>query len=134
MKLLGAGFLQVSSAIAITMALMTLPAVCQEVTGDYDSGYHIRVITRSTQAVDYRKTGSTHVDLRGTGRGRPASVDEEAVGVLDRCSGGGLGHGGSPWVGWANVFCPPGYGVAKALSSGVPLPSQKVARQRSAVR
>jgi outer membrane protein OmpA-like peptidoglycan-associated protein len=61
-------FLRVSSATAITMALVALPAVCQEheVTGDYDSGYHIRVITRSTQAVDYRKTGSTHVDLRGT--------------------------------------------------------------------
>ena len=65
---IASSFLRVSSAIAITMALVALPAVCQEheVTGDYDSGYHIRVITRSTQAVDYRKTGSTHVDLRGT--------------------------------------------------------------------
>jgi len=68
MRSLGSCFLRVSSAIGLTMALMTLPAVSQdrEVTGDYDSGYHIRVITRSTQAVDYRKTGSTHVDLRGT--------------------------------------------------------------------
>jgi outer membrane protein OmpA-like peptidoglycan-associated protein len=68
MKSFASGFLRVSSAIGLTMALMALPAVCQdgEVTGDYDSGYHIRVITRSSQAVDYRKTGSTHVDLRGT--------------------------------------------------------------------
>jgi len=68
MKLLGFGFLRIASAIGLTMALMTLPAVSQdrEVTGDYDSGYHIRVITRSTQAVDYRKTGSTHLNLRGT--------------------------------------------------------------------
>jgi outer membrane protein OmpA-like peptidoglycan-associated protein len=68
MKLIASGFLRVSSAIGLGMALITLPAVCQdgEVTGDYDSGYHIRVITRSTQAVDYRKTGSTHLDLRGT--------------------------------------------------------------------
>jgi outer membrane protein OmpA-like peptidoglycan-associated protein len=62
------GVLRGSSAIVAALALMALPAMCQDsgVTGDYATGYHIHVITRSTQAVDYRRTGSTHVDLRGT--------------------------------------------------------------------
>ncbi len=47
-------------------ALLTLPAAAQDVTGNSDTGYRIHVISRSTQAVDYRRTGSTHVDLRGT--------------------------------------------------------------------
>ena len=36
------------------------------VTGDQASGYHMRVVSRSTEAVDYRHKGSTKVDLRGT--------------------------------------------------------------------
>jgi outer membrane protein OmpA-like peptidoglycan-associated protein len=36
------------------------------VTGDQASGYHMSVVSRSTQAVDYRHKGSTKVDLRGT--------------------------------------------------------------------
>jgi outer membrane protein OmpA-like peptidoglycan-associated protein len=47
-------------------ALVSLPAIAQDVTGNSDTGYRIHVISRSTQAVDYRRTGSTHVDLRGT--------------------------------------------------------------------
>src|SRR5206468_8952021 len=38
-----------------------------------------------------------HVDLRGARGGGPGSVDEEAVGVLERGGGGGLGHGGLLW-------------------------------------
>ncbi len=36
------------------------------VTGDQASGYHMRVVSRSTEAVDYRHKGSTKVDLKGT--------------------------------------------------------------------
>ena len=36
------------------------------VTGDQASGYHMRVVSRSTEAVDYRHKGSTKVNLRGT--------------------------------------------------------------------
>lgn len=69
MKFVRSGSLQSLLAAMVAMALMSLPAVSQDngaVTGDVDTGYHIHLITRSTQAVDYRKTGSTHVDLKGT--------------------------------------------------------------------
>jgi outer membrane protein OmpA-like peptidoglycan-associated protein len=36
------------------------------VGGNQDAGYHISVVSRSTQAVDYRHKGSTKVDLKGT--------------------------------------------------------------------
>jgi outer membrane protein OmpA-like peptidoglycan-associated protein len=36
------------------------------VTGDQASGYHMRVVSRSTEAVDYRHKGSTKVNLKGT--------------------------------------------------------------------
>lgn len=55
--------------VLLTLALGAMPAVSQEngaVTGSADTGFRIHLVTRSTQAVDYRKTGSTHVDLRGT--------------------------------------------------------------------
>jgi outer membrane protein OmpA-like peptidoglycan-associated protein len=57
-----------SSTLVILLALCAAPALCQDtgVTGDSTSGYRLRVVSRSTQAVDYRRTGSTHVDLRGT--------------------------------------------------------------------
>jgi outer membrane protein OmpA-like peptidoglycan-associated protein len=44
------------------------PAFTQQntVTGDQTSGYHMKVVSRSTQAVDYRHKGSTKVDLKGT--------------------------------------------------------------------
>jgi len=55
-------------AIAIINVSCTV-ALSQEnagVTGDEATGYHMRVVSRSTQAVDYRHLGSTKVDLRGT--------------------------------------------------------------------
>ena len=36
------------------------------VTGSEATGFHMRVVSRSTQAVDYRHRGSTKVELRGT--------------------------------------------------------------------
>ena len=62
-----------SSAILICLAAtvlsVSLPLVAQQgtgVTGDQATGYHMRVVSRSTQAVDYRHKGSTKVDLKGT--------------------------------------------------------------------
>ena len=58
------------SALAVSLALTSVsPAFCQQgpaVTGDQNSGYHMRVVSRSTEAVDYRHKGSTKVNLRGT--------------------------------------------------------------------
>jgi len=59
------------SAFAVSLALTTLvsPAFSQQspaVTGDQASGYRMRVVSRSTEAVDYRHKGSTKVNLRGT--------------------------------------------------------------------
>ena len=59
------------------------------VTGDQASGYHMKVVSRSTEAVDYRHKGSTKVNLRGTDlapdvrgetkvEGKPAGVSLEA--------------------------------------------------------
>lgn len=55
------------------------------VTGDQASGYRMSVVSRSTQAVDYRHKGSTKVDLKGTDlssdvRGE-AKVEGKAAGV-----------------------------------------------------
>jgi len=59
------------SALAVSLALTALvsSAFSQQnpaVTGDQVSGYHMRVVSRSTEAVDYRHKGSTKVNLRGT--------------------------------------------------------------------
>ncbi|MGH9512204.1 MAG: OmpA family protein [Terriglobales bacterium] len=56
------------SLAIISLALSATPAISQDtaVTGNSTSGYRMHVISRSTQAVDYRRTGSTHVNLRGT--------------------------------------------------------------------
>src|ERR1700733_10155807 len=58
------------SALAISLALTSaLPALSQQgpaITGDQNSGYHMRVVSRSTESVDYRHKGSTKVNLRGT--------------------------------------------------------------------
>src|SRR6202049_1821184 len=59
------------SALAVSLALTARvsPARAQHtpaVTGDQLSGYHMRVVSRSTEAVDYRHKGSTKVNLRGT--------------------------------------------------------------------
>jgi outer membrane protein OmpA-like peptidoglycan-associated protein len=58
------------SALAISLVLISVfPAFCQQgstITGDQTSGYHMRIVSRSTEAVDYRHKGSTKVNLRGT--------------------------------------------------------------------
>jgi outer membrane protein OmpA-like peptidoglycan-associated protein len=54
---------------ALTLLALASPAFSQQgtaVTGDQASGYHMSVVSRSTQAVDYHHKGSTKVDLRGT--------------------------------------------------------------------
>jgi outer membrane protein OmpA-like peptidoglycan-associated protein len=58
-----------TSLAVLTFALLVSPAFAQQspaVTGDQASGYHMSVISRSTQAVDYRHKGSTKVDVKGT--------------------------------------------------------------------
>jgi len=56
-----------SSAFLVALTLAGVPMFCQDgVTGNETTGYRVHVISRSTQAVDYRRTGSTHVNLRGT--------------------------------------------------------------------
>src|SRR5580698_3965688 len=57
------------SACFLTLAALVLPAFSQQntaVTGNQSSGYRMSVVSRSTQAVDYRHKGSTKVDLKGT--------------------------------------------------------------------
>jgi outer membrane protein OmpA-like peptidoglycan-associated protein len=58
-----------TSLAVLTFALLVSPAFAQQspaVTRDQASGYHMSVISRSTQAVDYRHKGSTKVDVKGT--------------------------------------------------------------------
>jgi len=54
--------------VSLALAALASPAFSQQgaVTGDQASGYHMRVVSRSTEAVDYRHKGSTKVDLKGT--------------------------------------------------------------------
>jgi outer membrane protein OmpA-like peptidoglycan-associated protein len=63
--------LGIHSAFAVSLVLTFLvsAAFAQQtpaVTGDQASGYRMRVVSRSTEAVDYRHKGSTKVDLKGT--------------------------------------------------------------------
>ncbi|HXM61736.1 MAG TPA: OmpA family protein [Terriglobales bacterium] len=58
-----------ASLLFLTFATLVSPAVSQQntaITGDQASGYHMSVVSRSTEAVDYRHKGSTKVDLKGT--------------------------------------------------------------------
>ena len=58
-----------TSLTVLMFAFLVSPAFAQQstgVTGDQASGYHMSVVSRSTQAVDYRHKGSTKVDLKGT--------------------------------------------------------------------
>ncbi len=74
--------------VFLTFAALVSPALSQQstaVTGDQATGYHMRVVSRSTEAVDYRHKGSTKVNLRGTDlspdvRGE-AKVEGKAGGV-----------------------------------------------------
>ena len=71
------------SMFALLAALLALPAFSQQgtVSGDQASGYHMRVVSRSTQAVDYRHKGSTKVDLRGTDLASEVSGKAEVEGI-----------------------------------------------------
>jgi outer membrane protein OmpA-like peptidoglycan-associated protein len=77
-----------TSLFVLTFAALVSPAFSQQntgVTGDQASGYHMSVVSRSTQAVDYHHKGSTKVDLKGTDlasdvRGE-AKVEGKAGGV-----------------------------------------------------
>src|SRR5271165_3255022 len=63
----------------VAFAALALTAASQQnaaVTGDQTSGYHMRVVSRSTEAVDYRHKGSTKVNLKGTDLS--SEVDGEA--------------------------------------------------------
>jgi outer membrane protein OmpA-like peptidoglycan-associated protein len=74
--------------VSLTFTALVSPALSQQgtaVTGDQATGYHMRVVSRSTEAVDYRHKGSTKVNLRGTDlspdvRGE-AKVEGKAGGV-----------------------------------------------------
>jgi outer membrane protein OmpA-like peptidoglycan-associated protein len=73
-------FLAVLTLISYASAQQGTP-----VTGDQASGYHMHVVSRSTQAVDYRHKGTTKVNLNGTDmssdvRGE-AKVEGQARGV-----------------------------------------------------
>jgi len=52
----------------LPLTMLAISADCQQtaVSGDQTSGYHMRIVSRSTQAVDYHHKGTTKVDLRGT--------------------------------------------------------------------
>lgn len=56
------------SLLAIMFAMLAAPLFSQQngVTGNNDSGYEMKVVSRSTQSVDYRHQASTKVDLKGT--------------------------------------------------------------------
>lgn len=72
----------------LILTALALPAVAQrnpDVTGDQASGYHMHVVSRSTQAVNYRHRGSTKIDLKGTDLAPEvngeAKVEGKAAGV-----------------------------------------------------
>jgi outer membrane protein OmpA-like peptidoglycan-associated protein len=74
--------------VSLTFTALVSPALSQQgvpVTGDQATGYRMRVVSRSTEAVDYRHKGSTKVNIRGTDlspevRGE-AKVEGKAGGV-----------------------------------------------------
>jgi outer membrane protein OmpA-like peptidoglycan-associated protein len=56
-------------AVSLASTAFVSPSFSQQgptVAGDQATGYHMRVVSRSTEAVDYRHKGSTKVNLRGT--------------------------------------------------------------------
>jgi outer membrane protein OmpA-like peptidoglycan-associated protein len=72
---------KLSIAVLINLGACSLPALAWQnsgVSGDQDSGFHMRVVTRSTQAIDYRRKGNTRVDLKGTDL-MPAATGEAKV-------------------------------------------------------
>jgi outer membrane protein OmpA-like peptidoglycan-associated protein len=74
--------------VSLAFTAFLRPAFSQQstaVTGDQTSGYRMSVVSRSTQAVDYRHKGSTKVDLKGTDLSPEvegdAKVEGKATGV-----------------------------------------------------
>jgi outer membrane protein OmpA-like peptidoglycan-associated protein len=70
-----------SIAVLICLGACSLPMLAWQnsgVSGDQDSGFHMRVVTRSTQAIDYRRKGNTRVNLKGTDL-MPAATGEAKV-------------------------------------------------------
>jgi outer membrane protein OmpA-like peptidoglycan-associated protein len=58
-----------SCVVSLTLTGYAGTALAQQntnISGDQTSGYHMKVVSRSTQAVDYHHKGSTKVDLKGT--------------------------------------------------------------------
>lgn len=71
MTMWGKTFARFFSVVIYGMAVVlgALSARAQEntgVTGSESTGFHMRVVSRSTQAVDYRQHGTTHVKVDGT--------------------------------------------------------------------
>jgi outer membrane protein OmpA-like peptidoglycan-associated protein len=54
--------------LSLIFPVLLSPAFSQNtaVSGDQSSGYHMSVVSRSTQAVNFRHKGSTKVDVKGT--------------------------------------------------------------------
>src|SRR5580700_11168552 len=74
-------------AVSLASTVVVSVAFAQQgaaVTGDQASGYHMRVVSRSTEAVDYRHKGSTKVNLRGT----DLSADVRGEAKVEGTSGG----------------------------------------------
>jgi outer membrane protein OmpA-like peptidoglycan-associated protein len=68
-------------AVLVSLGACILPTLAWQTSGvsrDQDSGFHMRVVTRSTQAIDYRRKGNTKVDLKGTDL-MPAATGEARV-------------------------------------------------------
>jgi outer membrane protein OmpA-like peptidoglycan-associated protein len=70
-----------SIAVLLSLGACSLPALAwqnSEVHGDQAAGFQMRVVTRSTQAVDYRRKGNTKVNLQGTDL-MPAATGEAKI-------------------------------------------------------
>jgi outer membrane protein OmpA-like peptidoglycan-associated protein len=68
-------------AVLMSLGVCSLPTLAWQnsaVSTDQDSGFHMRVVTRSTQAIDYRRKGNTKVNLKGTDL-MPAATGEARV-------------------------------------------------------
>jgi outer membrane protein OmpA-like peptidoglycan-associated protein len=74
-------------AVWLAVLAWVVPSFSQQtaVTGTSETGYHVKVVSRSTEAVDYHHKGSLKVDIRGTdlmpeAKGK-ADVEGKAAGV-----------------------------------------------------
>lgn len=72
-----------STALAFSSTAWAAPSPQEQetgVTGNESTGYHMQVVSRSTQAVDYRHRGSTKVDIKGTDLSSEAKGDAKVEG------------------------------------------------------